>query len=78
MKVRLLRTVPAVLTRPDGSVREDYTIAPGEIAEAGYEGNAPCPDDLWTIIVRGWLGTARAVHVSPEAFEAVPDQQPDP
>ena len=77
MRVETLRELPAVLTRPDGTIREDYTIAVGEIAEAGYMGNAPRPDDLYILIVEGKVGRARASGVPPDAFFVPGDGKDD-
>ena len=72
MRVELIQKIEdCLLTRADGTIREDYTLDIGEYAEAGYMGNAPTPDDLYIITVHGRHGTVRARNVSRCAFEVL-------
>lgn len=68
LKVETLREIPAVLIRPDGTVREDYTMAAGELAMASFANNWPTGADLYVLESAGWLGTVRAVGVPRDAF----------
>ena len=76
MRVELIQKIDdCLLTRADGTTREDYTLDIGEYAEAGYMGNAPAPDDLYIITVYGRSGTViRARNVSPCAFNIIDEK----